>query len=225
MSVPAERAHPRGRPDEPSGRRQGGAGGQGGPGGQAGAGGQGGAAGRREAILREAAAQFAAHGFHGVSIDDLGAALGVSGPALYRYFPGKEAILTAMLVGISEQLLDGATRVRETAGSPGDLVDALVRFHVDFALTEPDLIAVHFRDLGAVPDPDRRRVRRLQARYVETWVDAIVAWRPAMEPTVARAAAHAVFGLINSTPHSARLSRDENRSLLHAMALAAIEAA
>ena len=46
------------------------------------------ATGRREQILIVAARLFAKHGFHGVSIADLGAAVGVSGPALYRHLPG-----------------------------------------------------------------------------------------------------------------------------------------
>ena len=47
---------------------------------------------RREQILAEAARLFARHGFHGVSIAELGAAVGVSGPALYRHFPGKDEV-------------------------------------------------------------------------------------------------------------------------------------
>ena len=60
---------------------------------------------RREQILDTAAALFAERGFHGVSIADLGAACGVSGPALYKHFRGKQAILSEMLVSISEELL------------------------------------------------------------------------------------------------------------------------
>jgi AcrR family transcriptional regulator len=53
---------------------------------------------RREVILRESARLFARHGFHGVSVDDLGAAVGISGPGIYRHFAGKEALLGAVLV-------------------------------------------------------------------------------------------------------------------------------
>lgn len=155
-------------------------------------------------------------------MDELGAAAGVSGPALYRYFPGKEAILSAMLVDISERLLAGGRERVESAASPSRALRSLVDFHVDFALDHPDLIDVQARDLDAVPDADRRAVRRLQSQYVTLWVDALVGQRPEMSPERARAAAHAVFGLINSTPHSARLSRPEMAGLLRAMALSAL---
>lgn len=177
---------------------------------------------RRVEILRTASELFARNGFHGVSMDELGAAAGVSGPALYRYFPGKEAILSAMLIDISERLLAGGRERVDAAASPSRALRSLVDFHVDFALDHPDLIDVQARDLDAVPDVDRRAVRRLQSQYVSLWVDALVGQRPEMSPERARAAAHAVFGLINSTPHSARLSRPEMAGLLRAMALSAL---
>ena len=46
---------------------------------------------RREEILDAAARLFAERGYHGVSIDDIGAAVGMSGPGFYRHFAGKEA--------------------------------------------------------------------------------------------------------------------------------------
>ena len=177
---------------------------------------------RRAEILQTASELFARNGFHGVSMDELGAAAGVSGPALYRYFPGKEAILSAMLIDISERLLAGGRERVASARTPSQALRTLVDFHVDFALDHPDLIDVQARDLDAMPDADRRAVRRLQAQYVSLWVDALVGERPEMSPERARASAHAAFGLINSTPHSARLSRPEMSGLLRTMALSAL---
>ncbi len=177
---------------------------------------------RRDEILAHASALFARNGFHGVSIDDLGAAVGMTGPALYRYFSGKEAILSAMLVDISERLLEGGEQRAAAQRQAENVVGALVDFHVDFALDNPDLIAVQMRDLAAMPESEQRTVRRLQARYVGLWVDALVEWRPAFDQESARAAVQAAFGLINSTPHSARLSRPAMAALLRGMALAAL---
>jgi AcrR family transcriptional regulator len=52
---------------------------------------------RREEILEIAVGLFASRGYHGVSMDDIGAAAGVTGPALYHHFAGKEAMLVAAL--------------------------------------------------------------------------------------------------------------------------------
>src|SRR3954468_13030918 len=108
---------------------------------------------RREQLLAVAAQLFAERGFHGVSIADLGAAVGVSGPALYRHFPGKEALLAELLVGISEHLLAGRRQIAASAPDPAQALAALVEFQADFAGREPELIVVQDRDLANLPEP------------------------------------------------------------------------
>jgi AcrR family transcriptional regulator len=184
------------------------------------------AGGRRQQILTVAAQLFAKHGFHGVSIADLGAAVGVSGPALYRHFPGKEALLAEMLIGISEHLLAGGQARARSSDDPRAVLRALVDFQADFALREPELIVVQDRDLANLPVQARRRVRLLQRTYVEIWVDALQRVHPGMPVESARIAAHGAFGLLNSTPHSAP-GLDSERApavaaVLRRMALAAL---
>lgn len=180
---------------------------------------------RRQQILDAAADLFARHGFRGVSIYDIGNAVGTSGPALYRHFPSKEAVLAEMLIGISERLHEVALeRVARTEPGRATLA-ALVDWHVEFALDNPALITVHFRDLDNLADAERRKVRRLQRAYAEIWVEAIRVAMPDLDEATARSATHAVFGLINSTPHSARLGREETGKLLSRMAMTALTAA
>ena len=94
---------------------------------------------RHDALLREAARLFADRGFSGVSLEDLGAAVGVSGPAVYRHFSGKQALLAAILVGVSERLHAGGTEVAAAHDTAADRLVALARFHVAFALSEADV--------------------------------------------------------------------------------------
>jgi AcrR family transcriptional regulator len=177
---------------------------------------------RREQILGTAAELFATRGFHGVSVADLGAACGISGPALYRHFASKDAMLAEMLVSISEELLEvGRERVAEAADAH-EALRALVDWHVDFALHNRPLIVVQDRDWSSLPDDARERVRALQRRYVELWVDQLRAVHRELPPRRGRAMAHAAFGLINSTPHSAMLSEPQMRALLEEMALRAL---
>jgi AcrR family transcriptional regulator len=175
---------------------------------------------RREEILRAAAQLFAERGSRAVGVDDIGAAVGVSGPAIYRHFASKDAMLAEMLLRISERLLGGATeRVAAAGADPHEQLRALVAFQVDFALDNPALITVQDRDLGSLADVDAAEVRRLQRRYVEVWVAVLARLHPAAGAEACRARAHAVFGLINSTPHSAgRLPRPAMAELLSTMA-------
>jgi AcrR family transcriptional regulator len=178
---------------------------------------------RREQILRAAAQLFAERGARAVGVDDVGAAVGVTGPAIYRHFTSKDAMLAEMLLRISERLLAGGLeRIASAGEDPAGQLRALVAFQVDFALDNPALITVQDRDLGALTADDARQVRQLQRRYVEEWVAVLARLHPDAPTAACRARAHAVFGLINSTPHSAgRLSRQEMAALLAEMALAA----
>ncbi|HEV2633629.1 MAG TPA: helix-turn-helix domain-containing protein [Actinocrinis sp.] len=181
---------------------------------------------RRAEILTAAAAHFARRGFRGTSLEDIGSAVGMSGPGIYRHFPGKEALLAQMLLDISQRLLAEGSRRAVAAADPAAALDALLRWHIDFALAEPDLITVHSRELANVPEPTRRQIRRLQRLYVEEWATVLSELSPGTAQATLRTAVHAVFGLLNSTPHSAsELPLESTAELLYLMARAALESA
>ena len=181
---------------------------------------------RREEILDVAVGLFASRGYDGVSMDAIGAAAGVTGPALYHHFKGKEAMLAAALYPVSESLLNGGrARVAQHADDPEAALVALVDFHVDFALANPAVIALHLHELDRLPEQPRREIRRLQRLYVEVWVSTITALRPELTAAEARVLAHATFGLMNSTPFlSVEVDRNRSAALLRNAALAALRA-
>jgi AcrR family transcriptional regulator len=178
---------------------------------------------RREEILEIAVGLFASRGYHGVSMDDIGAAAGVTGPALYHHFAGKEAMLIAALNPVSEGLLNGGqARVAQHA-DPKLALESLVEFHVAFALANPAVIALHLHELDRLPEEPRRQIRRLQRLYVEVWVEALTALREELTAPEARVLAHAAFGLMNSTPFlGGELDRERRAHLLRAATLAAL---
>jgi AcrR family transcriptional regulator len=181
------------------------------------------AAPRRAEILSTAARLFAQHGYRSTTIDDLGGALGLTGPAIYRHFQSKESVLAEMLVDISERLLAEGRKRAAAADSPREALAALLDWHIGFALEEPALITVHERELGHVPAPQRREIRRLQRAYAEEWTQVLRRMYPGTPQARARAAVHAVFGLLNSTPRSGtELGRSALAELLRDMAARAL---
>jgi len=177
---------------------------------------------RRQQILDTAATLFAERGFHGVSVHDIGGACGISGPALYKHFAGKNDILNQSLTAISERhLAEGLARTA-AAANPQSALDALIAWHIDFALGNPALIVIQEREWANLDSAGRKEVRSLQLAYIDVWVDAIRALRDDLDPTEARAAVQATFGLLNSTPHSARISEAAMRIRLARMAHAAL---
>jgi AcrR family transcriptional regulator len=178
---------------------------------------------RRAQILATAAELFAARGFHGVSVGDIGAACGISGPALYKHFSSKDAVLAEMLVDISERLLSVGRERSERSPDASSALAALVDWHVDFALRHRALIVVHNRDWESLPADAREQVRTLQREYVDLWAARLREVHDGLGLDRARAMAHAAFGLINSTPHSGLLPDPAMRELLAGMALAALD--
>lgn len=185
---------------------------------------------RRQQLLSAAERLFAERGFLAVRLEDIGAAAGVSGPAIYRHFPNKESLLVELLVGISAGLLAGARAVQDRGAGAAATLDGLIDFHLDFALGEPDLIRIQDRDLAHLPAAAERQVRKAQRQYVEIWVGVLRQLNPELAEADARLMAHAAFGLLNSTPHSmksadtkpARAAR--SRAVMRAMTLAALTA-
>ncbi|WP_402842518.1 TetR/AcrR family transcriptional regulator [Microbacterium sp. GXS0129] len=175
---------------------------------------------RRASLVEAAARLFAENGYAAVTIEQLGSAVGISGPAVYRHFSGKQAVLEELLVGVSSRLRQGGRAVCTAGSAPADTLRALIAFHTDFALTETDVIRVQDRDLPSLAPVARDRVRALQRGYVDDWVAALRACSPASSDAVARLRVHAVFGLLNSTPHALRGSRADQ-----AVAASELEAA
>lgn len=177
---------------------------------------------RREEILEIAVGLFVTHGYHGVSMDNIGTAAGVTGPALYHHFTNKEAMLVAALKPVSEGLLNGG-RECVAAGDARTALRKLVDFHVDFALANPAVIALHLHELDRLPEEPRREIRRLQRQYVEVWVSVLTGIRETVSAAEARVLAHAAFGLLNSTPFlGGEVDRDRRAALLRDAALSAL---
>jgi AcrR family transcriptional regulator len=177
---------------------------------------------RREQILDTAATLFAERGFHGVSMHDIGRACGISGPALYKHFTGKDDILTRSLTSISDRLLTEGRSRTEAARSTDDALDALIEWHIEFALGHRALIVIQEREWGNLGADGRRDVRALQLAYIDIWVDTVQHLRDDLDAAEARAVVQATFGLLNSTPHSARISEAAMHSRLARMARSAL---
>lgn len=185
---------------------------------------------RRTQLMAAAERLIAERGFLAVRLEDIGNAVGVSGPAIYRHFPSKEALLVELLVAISTRLLAGGNNVVAESSGPAAALDGLIEFHLDFTLGESDLIRIQDRDLGYLPAAAQRQVRKAQRAYVELWVDTLRQLNFGLGETDARLMAHAAFGLLNSTPHSLKpqarpAGRVGSRAILRAMTVAALTSA
>ncbi len=180
---------------------------------------------RRERLLTATANLVAERGYHQVGVDEIGAAAGVTGAAIYRHFSGKQELLVAVIERAVDALMAEARRIVDEAGTPQGALDGLIAAHVRFALTETALITVYDQEAHSLEDTARRRLRRQQRAYTELWIDVLARVAPASSREELAVAVHGVFGLINSVADHHRRLSDGGGEMLAEMARHALDAA
>ena len=98
----------------------------------------------RSAVLREAAALFAANGYDAVSVREIVAAAGVTKPSLYYHFGSKEGVARALI----EDFLKAATVMRQgvfgKAQGVRELFETYTREMLALAVQYKDTLAFAF---------------------------------------------------------------------------------
>jgi AcrR family transcriptional regulator len=179
---------------------------------------------RREKILRAAGEQFARRGYHAVSLADIGAAAGIVGSGVYRHFTSKSAILVALLDQVMGRLLEEAGQILAAEPDGTRQLEALIQGQAAFAVDDRYLVRLWQREVQALPDSDRRRLRRLQRLYVEEWVHLLAELRPGLGDGQARALVHAAIGAIQSVAsYDSGLPREQQVDLLDRAAWACLD--
>lgn len=179
---------------------------------------------RREEILGAATALFRENGFGGVGVDDIGAAAGIAGPAVYRYFENKEDVLAAAMRRGGEQL---AASVSAALGAPtvDDAIEHLLVSYVDIAIGHDSTIAVYLAEVDSLDERHRRAVRREQRGYTDEWAALVAQRRPDASADEVRVAVHATIGLANGYAQGVvRPPRDTSAAILVAMMRSALAA-
>jgi AcrR family transcriptional regulator len=93
---------------------------------------------RRE-VKQAALRQLAESGPAGLSVSAIGKELGVSGPALYRYFTSRDELLTELVIDAYDDLAGALSAAASNAASqePRAQVEALARAYRSWALAQP----------------------------------------------------------------------------------------
>lgn len=157
---------------------------------------------RREAILTAAAQLFAESGYAAVGMDDIGAAAGVTGPAIYRHFGAKASVLTAVF----DRVIDAVTLDPDVIGEvPGDdqqdpatRLRHLVRTYAAAVSGRRGLMAVFIREVHHLPADDRDLLVQRQRQLVGRWRELLARVHPDWDRERVRTAVHGAFGMLNA---------------------------
>ncbi|TDD23927.1 TetR/AcrR family transcriptional regulator [Kribbella turkmenica] len=118
---------------------------------------------KRRAILAAATEAFLQHGYLGASMDEVAAKAGVSKQTVYKQFENKERLFAEIVLGTSDQLLDGLTKAyAETLDEAGDAREAL------------RALAHYFLD--SLTNPSVLQLRRLVIAEADRFPDVCGAW-------------------------------------------------
>jgi AcrR family transcriptional regulator len=126
-------------------------------------------------VLDTAIRLFAARGYQAVSLDDIGAELGLAGPSLYHYYATKSDILVAAFARAAGWL----AAQRGPAGQARSL-DELVAAYIDLGVRERMVFAVYVWEAVNLPPEAGRRIRSGLEADVHAWCAALGEQRPGL---------------------------------------------
>lgn len=174
-------------------------------------------------ILRAAAALFRERGYEGTKVDDVGSAVGLTGPAIYRHFSSKEHLLVAVIereFDLFEERL--RAEVVDTQSSPTAALERYVRLAVSTVLEDRGVVSALPGYLRSLPPDVERRLTDRHHRIVHRWAKVLRAVRPELSAYEAQAITVVVSSLINSVAlENIRLESDNLRTRVERMAMAA----
>lgn len=151
--------------------------------------------GRDETILLAATDLFYDRGFDAVGVDDIGAKAGITGPAIYRHFKGKDEILATLFDRAVDALL---LRVGGTFDTPQDELAHIVEAHAAFVLEHRKLASIWAREDRSLAQPYSTRHHRREREYLQMWSDCLGRCYPDRSKPELVAATAAAVGLLNS---------------------------
>jgi len=155
------------------------------------------AADRRSGIRLAALRLFAAQGYRSTTMTDIGAAVGIRGPSLYKHVASKHELLAEIMIGTMEQLI--ADNI-EAVGGTDDVreqlrrsVEAHIRYHARHRLEA----FVGNREIGNLEPPDQERVLGRRSDYERRYRELIErgAAEGAFEVRSARIASYSILDM------------------------------
>ena len=180
-------------------------------------------------VLDKAASLFAEHGFAATSLQDIANEVGLSRTSMYYYFPSKEALLDALIRGVTQRTtsifaeLEGSpdrSHTERLAQAARQLVMWVTDPHTHFKLLDRSESELP-EDLAAVHRETKRRVLSRMTRMIEDGMRS-----GEFRMLNARVAAFAILGMCNWTAWwfspEGELDRKEVAETIAGLAIASV---
>jgi AcrR family transcriptional regulator len=152
---------------------------------------------RREAILNAALTLMRVKGYHGVGIDEIGDAAGITGPAVYRHYASKADILLDAYDRVGSRVAVGVEEALANASGPADALERLIDSYVRIAVDNVNLIIATGQEGAALPATEGPRLARQRRDIAESWSRVVVELRPDLTEAEVRRHVASVFPMVN----------------------------
>lgn len=129
---------------------------------------------KKKAIMKAAASLFLEKGYASTTMEDVGNAVDLLPPSLYRYFKSKEDLLGSIVVPSAEAGTEMIEEVAESAKSPTDKLREA--FHVHLGLFDehyPDMFVFTAGDFNVLNETTSGHLQALRKRYTKAWMTII----------------------------------------------------
>jgi AcrR family transcriptional regulator len=178
---------------------------------------------RSDEILAAATKLFHEKGYHGTGMDDIGAAAGITGPAIYRHFKSKDDILEQILLNHSNTALERAHELAQEAATPLELLRGLVALYVQALVDNPAVAHVGMLERRTLQGETKASLERSERLHAEEWVSALTRVRPELSDAEARVMVQGSYGLaVLSSIYRSGLTKEAVSSLINEMIMNAL---
>jgi AcrR family transcriptional regulator len=167
---------------------------------------------RKQLIVEAAGRVFSEHGYHGASMEEIAAAVGITAAALYRHFPNKYALFAECANVMVDRLVAAVDEVPEEA-SPADLLTAVTQLTVTHRASS----GLYRWESRYLERDDRRVLGRKFAHIVGRVADVVRREYPLPDEHLRTAAALGAIGSI--TMHHTSIAQRRVEELLLAAAI------
>ena len=158
---------------------------------------------RKAQIANVAAEAFSERGYHAVGVDEIAATIGISGPALYRHYPNKYALLVHAATTTADALQAAADGALDSVADlePAARLDHLISALVANSIEHRKVAGLYRWEGRYLEADDRTRIRAVFVHVTQCVAAPLREIRPeltAVDATTLGAATLSVMGSISA---------------------------
>jgi AcrR family transcriptional regulator len=149
-------------------------------------------------------------------MDDIGAAVGITGPGLYRYFPSKEEILKALVQeAVERMLVERVPSPLEVDEPPEQQLNRVIMGFVDNIFDNRQLAAVVWKERRSLAPEAQAWLARYHRLRAAEWVHVLSRCRPALRDLELLTMVNGTYGMIiEAAQHDEGLDDQRARALI-----------